>query len=168
MLEIKLAGSGNLYAEYLLFKAIPKEENGFSNEYANITFDQYQNEIQVELYNRAEGINLKEGYVPDSKYILWLDDKAIGLFSFRHYLNDFLKSGPGHIGYAILKDYRNHGYASLGLKLLIDEVKDKLIEDEFYLSCNKDNQASLKTQLKCGAYIHHEDDEHIYTRIKVR
>ena len=46
----------------------------------------------------------------------------------------------------------------LGLKMLIEEVKDKIIEEEIYMSCNKDNLASLKTQLKCGAYIVGEDD----------
>ena len=38
-------------------------------------------------------------------------------------------------------------------------------EDELYLSVNKSNPASLRVQLHNGAYIHHEDDEHYYTRI---
>ena len=39
-------------------------------------------------------------------------------------------------------------------------------EDEIYMSVHKDNPASLKVQMKNGAYIHHEDEQEIYTRIK--
>ncbi len=39
-------------------------------------------------------------------------------------------------------------------------------EDEIYMSVHKDNPASLKVQLKNGAYIHHENDKEYYTRIK--
>ena len=38
-------------------------------------------------------------------------------------------------------------------------------EDEIYLEVNKDNPASLRVQMKCGAYIHHEDGEHCYMRV---
>ncbi|MEL3903588.1 MAG: hypothetical protein P1P63_00490 [Treponemataceae bacterium] len=41
----------------------------------------------------------------------------------------------------------------------------KLEITEAYLSCHKDNPASLKAQLKNGARIHHEDDANYYTRI---
>lgn len=41
-----------------------------------------------------------------------------------------------------------------------------LTEDEIYLSVHKENIASLKAQLKNGAYIHHEDEKEYYTRIK--
>ena len=33
---------------------------------------------------------------------------------------------------------------------------------------SKHNLASLKTMLKNNAYIHHEDEDHYYTRIKIR
>ena len=40
-------------------------------------------------------------------------------------------------------------------------------EDEAYLSVNKNNPASLKVQQNNGAYIHHENDEEYFTRIKL-
>lgn len=42
----------------------------------------------------------------------------------------------------------------------------QLPEDEIYMSVHKDNPASLKVQLKNGAYIHHEDEKEFYTRVK--
>jgi hypothetical protein len=39
-------------------------------------------------------------------------------------------------------------------------------EDEIYMSIHKDNPASLRAQIKNGAYIHHEDEKEFYTRVK--
>ena len=34
------------------------------------------------------------------------------------------------------------------------------------MSVSKKNPASLRVQMKNGAYIHHEDEEEFYTRIR--
>ena len=36
---------------------------------------------------------------------------------------------------------------------------------EVYMSVNKDNQASLRVQIKNGAYIHHENEKEYFTRV---
>ena len=36
---------------------------------------------------------------------------------------------------------------------------------EVYMSVNKDNPASLRVQIKNGAYIHHENKTEYFTRI---
>ena len=46
-------------------------------------------------------------------------------------------------------------------------LKDEIEEDEIYMSVNKDNTYSLKTQLNCGAYIFNENEDHYFTRIKI-
>ena len=86
-------------------------------------------------------------------YFLWDDDKIVGLFKIRHYLNEFLANGPGHIGYSILSDFRGNGYATKGLRLAIDKCKKIICEDEIYLSVHKNNPISLKVQKNNGAYI---------------
>ena len=88
-----------------------------------------------------------------------------GLFRVRHYLNDALRSGGGHIGYGIRDQYRGRGYATKGLALTIEKARDLVAEDELYLSVHKDNPASLRVQEKNGAYIHHSDEKEYYTRI---
>ena len=67
-----------------------------------------------------------------------------------------------------MPEERRKGYASKGLALAIEELKKVIREDEIYMSCEKDNEASLKAQLNNGAYIHHSDNEHYYTRINLR
>ena len=41
-------------------------------------------------------------------------------------------------------------------------------DDEVYMSTRLDNIASLKVQLHNNAYIHHTDNEHYYTRIRIK
>lgn len=116
----------------------------------------------------SNGIDLPNGYVPETYYFLWDDSNIVGLFKIRHYLTDNLRNGAGHIGYGIHKNYRGKGYATKGLRLAIEKAKDIVKENEIYLSVHIDNPASLKVQLNNGAYIHHSDEKEHYTRIKIR
>ena len=59
-----------------------------------------------------------------------------------------------------------NGYVTKGLEMVLQKAKGFGIK-EAYLSVNKDNRASLKVQQKNGAYIHHENDNEIFTRIKL-
>ena len=72
-----------------------------------------------------------------------------------------------HFESPIIKKYRKRGYATRGLKLVIELIKDEIKEDEIYMSVNKDNTYSLKTQLNCGAYIFNENEDQYFTRIKI-
>lgn len=169
MLKLKELNFIDVKEEYVAITSIPKMENGFENKYFNVTFEEFKNVVIPKLINNSNGIDLEEGYVPDTYYFLWDDDKIVGLFKIRHYLNDFLKKGPGHIGYCILKEYRKQGYATEGLKLAIKEAKKIIPENEIYMSVNKDNLASLKVQEKCGAVVVSEtaDSTEFLTRIKL-
>ena len=88
----------------------------------------------------------------------------VGIFNLRHRLTDFLRNGPGHIGYGVAREYRGHGYATAGLKLTLAKARELGIK-EAYLSVHKTNPASLAVQQHCGARIDHEDKTEYYTRI---
>ena len=162
---IDLCDSDKEKAFELYNKFLP-DENGFENSFFGMNYDMFLQACERQRKNSL-GIDLRPGYVPDTKYIL-VDDEGnyVGVFNFRHYLNDALRNGAGHIGYGIAKEYRGKGYASVGLKMVLDICRERGI-DEAYLSVNKDNSASLRVQIKNGAYIHHEDDKEYYTRIKL-
>ena len=168
-MELRVLNREDAKKEYAFFKEL-KSENGFENTYENITYDEFVNHAIDERIQCSLGKGLPEGYVPDTFFFLWDHDEIVGLFKVRHYLNDFLRKRAGHIGYGILPRYRQKGYAKAGLKLAIEELKKlpDFKEDEIYMSCLKENKASLKVQLANGAYIHHEDDKEYYTRIKVK
>ena len=167
MLTLKLINVEDGIKEYEAIKKIPKIENGFENEDYDVSEEEFINEVIPKRINNSQGIDLLEGRVPDSYFFLWDDDEIVGLFKIRHCLNDFLRDGPGHLGYCILPEYRGKGYAKEGLKLAIDICNDLIEEDEIYLIVRKDNPASLKVQTDNGAYIVSETDEDYLTRIKL-
>lgn len=167
MIYLKEVNYADKEKEYEAIKDMPKEENGFENKYWNVSKEEFFSRVIPELLDHSLGKNLPDEYVPDTYYFLWNDEKIVGLFKIRHYLNDFLRKGPGHIGYTILKKYRGNEYSVEGLKLAIKICENLIPEDEIYLSVHKDNIASLKTQQKCGAYIVGETDKEYLTRIKL-
>ncbi|MCR5272150.1 MAG: GNAT family N-acetyltransferase [Lachnospiraceae bacterium] len=149
---------------YDLFMRFPEDENGFYNSVYGYNYDRFLEWIELKR-DYSLGKNLPDGFVADTTFVLSDNEKYVGIFNLRHYLNDFLREGAGHIGYGISKEYRGMGYATAGLKLVLEKAKDFDIT-EAYLSVNKDNPASLAVQKKCGAYIHHESDTEYFTRIK--
>ena len=77
-----------------------------------------------------------------------------------------MRTGGGHIGYFIKKEFRKQGYGKEGLRLTLQIAKTIILEDEIYLRVNKDNPASLKVMLNNGGYIKYEDEFTYYVRIK--
>lgn len=167
MIYLKEANMEDVEKEYEFITNTPEDENGFTNPDTGCSLEDFKDKILPGLINMSRGIDLPKGYVPQTSYFLWDEDKIVGLFRVRHYLNDFLKEHAGHIGYGIAREYRGKGYATKGLSLALDMARDIILEDELYLSVRKTNPASLKVQTKNGAYIHHEDEEEYYTRIKI-
>lgn len=165
-MELIYLWEADIEKAYVLQNAFLEDENGFINNAYGYSLDEYKAYVKTKA-ERSKGIGLPEGYVADTVYILIDDnDDYVGIFNLRHNLNEKLKNGAGHIGYGICAKYRGRGYATKGLKLLIAEAFKIIPEEEIYMSVNKNNLASLKVQLKNGAYIHHEDDTEFYTRIK--
>lgn len=168
MLYLKEANIKDIEKEYKAIIQIPKNENNYINDYYNCSKEEFKNVILPEMIEHSKGINIPLNRVQDTYYFLWNDNTIVGLFKIRHYLNDFLRKGPGHIGYGIIKEYRNKGYATKGLALAIEICKDLIKEDEIYLSVNKDNPISLKVQQSNGAYIVGENEKEYFTRIKIK
>ena len=168
MIYLKEININDVEKEYEAITNILPYENGFTNEYYNSSKTEFVRDIIPTLIDHSKGINLRKDYVPDTQFFLWDDEKIVGLFRIRHYLNDTLKVGAGHIGYTILKKYRGRGYATIGLNLAIEKCEEIIKEKEIYLRVKKSNPASLKVQVKRGAIIVNEDDEYFYTRIKLK
>ena len=153
--------------EYLFIKRLPEDENGFLNPYYYESEDSFYKVIIPRLINYSNGINLPPLKVPETYFFLWDDDKIVGLFKIRHYLNDNLKVSGGNLSYGILKEYRNKGYATTGLKLAIQKCREIIREDDIHMSLHKNNYYSLKVMLNCGAYVYSETENEYLTKIKI-
>ncbi len=92
------------------------------------------------------------------------DDRIIGVFNIRHYLNDVLKtSGNGNIGYCVRPSERRKGYATQILGIALNECV-KLGMDRAHVSCYKFNEASQKVILKNKGVLYkkHKRDDGIF------
>lgn len=152
--------------EYEYISSVPADENGFFNNCYGAPRENFETAVLQPLIQQAQGLDLPEGYVPQTHYLLWDDDTIVGWFRLRHYLCPSLVNGAGHIGYSIRKEFRGKGYATTGLRLLLQKAAHIVPETEIHLRVNKNNPASLRVMLKNGGKIHHEDADTYYVRIK--
>ena len=113
-----------------------------------IEFMEKNIEGYLKYWKEKQGEKQPEGKVPDTTLFLFDDDKFIGFYNIRHYLNDFLKRQGGHIAYQIIPSERRKGYVQRGLKLVLQWCHDNLKVDEVMLSCNAENVASDKAMTK--------------------
>ena len=166
MLYVKKANLEDIEKEWIFVRDMPEDENGLTNAWSGISHDDFENKALPDMLRFSRGENLPDWMVPETFLFLWEDDTIVGQFRIRHYLNDALREGGGHIGQFIKKEYRGKGYGTKGLALTLEVARTIVPEDEFYLRVNRDNPASLKVMQKNGGRIVKEDDEHYYVRIK--
>ncbi len=166
MIYIKPADYENIEKEWLFVKNIPADENGFINNWPEISREDFEKTALPDMVRFSKGIDLPDWMVPETFLFLWDNDEIVGQFRFRHYLNDALREGAGHIGQFIAKNFRGKDYGTKGLELVLKYGKSIIPEDEFYLRVNKDNPASLKVMQKNGGRIAGENEKEFFVRIK--
>ena len=98
-----------------------------------------------------------DGWVPDSVFFLLDEERGrlLGAVDIRHYLNDALLRDGGHIGDGIRPSERKKGYATVMVRLALEECR-KLGIDRVLMICNKDNFASAKTIIRNGGILENE------------
>ena len=168
MIYIKKANLDDIEEEFIFMNKLPFVETGFRNFFYGISREEFREtclEYQINLSLLTEP---KGQILPMTTYYLWLDNTIIGIFTVIHELNEHQRERDGHIAYAVLREYRGKGYASEGLRLVIEDAKNYIKEDEIYLHTTRDNQASLKVMLNNGAYIAKENEFEYFTRIKIK
>ena len=133
---------------YSLLSGIEKDDNGYINEFAEMTKEEFMTKGIQLLLDWSKGQNLYENFVPTTFHFLYdNENNIVGVFKLRHFLNEFYKNGPGHISYAIKKECRNKGYAKNGLNLAIQVLDNILPEEEKLIKvcCSRKNIGSFLT-----------------------
>ena len=103
MLRLRKMNDDDAVEQWNFVTALPADENGFTNPYEGISYDEYRDKVLPELMMHEHPINMPDWFVPATYYYLWDDDTLVGEFRIRHHLTDALRSGAGHIGYSILR-----------------------------------------------------------------
>lgn len=112
-------------------------------------FQAWSNDFKTyfeEIEKERKGIDLPEGFVPQTVFWLFDDDVFVGFFALRHEMTEkMMKTAAGHIAYEIIPSMRRKGYGKAGLRLVLDYARDVLGLKEVVVCCFNDNQASYKT-----------------------
>ena len=172
-LKLKAANLEDLEKEWQFVTAMPEDENGLTNQWSGISREDFEKTAIQDMLKHSKGLDMPDWMVPETFYFLWKKtetedenkEEIVGQFRIRHYLNDALRTGGGHIGYFIKKEFRGKGYATEGLRLTLEEARKIIPEDEIYLRVNLDNPASLRVMQKNGGRVVGEDSEHYFVRI---
>jgi predicted acetyltransferase len=96
-----------------------------------------------QVYEFSQGINLPEGWVPNTT--LWLVDhhEFKGHINIRHQLNPYLEKFGGHIGYAVRPTVRNQGYGDQMLKMALPFARQLGLR-KVLITCDESNIGSRK------------------------
>ena len=164
-MELRKINIEDAKAQWEYTTALPADENGLTNPYNGVSYDEYIEKVLPALISYEHPVNMPEWFVPETYYYLWDEGRLVGEFRIRHHLTDALRNGAGHIGYSIKKDERGKGYGTEGLKLTVAEANKIVPEEEIYLRVNKDNIASLKVMQNNGGRIVGDDEGHFFVRI---
>ena len=130
MLELRKMNLQDIKEQWEYVTALPKDENGLTNPYEGITFEEYETTVLPELMMHENPVGMPEWFVPETYYYLWDEQVLVGEYRIRHYLTEALKVGAGHIGYSIKKEFRGKGYGTKGLGMVLDVAREIVPEDE--------------------------------------
>ena len=166
MLDLRKMNYDDIVEQWKYVAALPADENGLTNSYEGVSFEEYKNVVLPELMMHENPIHMPEWFVPETYYYLWDNDVLVGEFRIRHYLTEALKTGSGHIGYSTKKEFLGQWYGTRGLATTLDLAREIVPEEEIYLRVQKSNIPSFKAICNNGAYIADEDDTHYLMRIK--
>lgn len=105
-------------------------------------------------YFDDEENNPKDGLVHASTYFALDKERNIivGAVNIRHYLNEKLRNGGGHIGDGIRPSERRKGFATEMIGLALIKCKEMGMV-KVMMSCNSDNIASRKSIINNGGVL---------------
>lgn len=148
---------------YSMLQGIDQNENGFENPVQGMPREDYAAWlVRYEAYSRGE--NMPDWMVPETIYWLMDGDTPVGCGHLRHMLNDALREGSGHIGYAIAKPFRGKGYGNAILALLLQEAR-KIGIERVQVRANTDNERSNKVIRANGGVMYREKEGKNYYHI---
>jgi len=142
---------------YDMLQTISTNENEFKNPVNGMNFDTYKDWL-VEQDKWSKEIDLPDGYVGQTIFWLYDDNRPVGVGKIRHKLTPSSRVAGGNIGYAISSLERGKGYGKVLISLLKEQCVEMKIEERL-LTVEKYNPASKAVIEKCGGKLIKENDE---------
>jgi len=105
------------------------------------------------LAGKRHGTNLPPNHVPSTFLFAFVGPRIVGRVSIRHSLNEFLEQLGGHIGYAVVPEFRRRGYATEILRQALHIARERLGIRRALVTCDDDNVGSIRTIEKNGGRL---------------
>ena len=105
------------------------------------------------LRQQARGEHLPPDHVPSTFLFAFDGSRIVGRASIRHQLNDFLLRVGGHIGYAVVPEFRRRGYATAILRQSLEIAHLRLGITRVLVTCDEDNVGSIRVIEKNGGVL---------------
>lgn len=96
-MELRQINTGDARSQWEYTTALPADENGLTNPYHGVTFEEYREIVLPTLISHERPVNMPDWFVPQTYYYLWDGNYLIGEFRIRHYLTEALRDGAGHV-----------------------------------------------------------------------
>ena len=81
MLYMKTVNYEDLEKEWRFVREMPADENGLTNEWYQVSREDFENKAIPQMIRFTEGRDLPEGYVPETFLFLWDGSRIVGQFS---------------------------------------------------------------------------------------
>ncbi|WP_239491040.1 GNAT family N-acetyltransferase [Luteitalea sp. TBR-22] len=105
------------------------------------------------LAARERGEHLGVGQVPSTFLFAFVGRRVVGRVSLRHELTPALERVAGHIGYAVVPEFRRRGYATEMLRQALDLARMQLGLSRVLVTCDDDNIGSIRVIEKNGGVL---------------
>lgn len=115
-------------------------------------------DYQTWLTQNAIG-NLPGWVKADTFLVLDEEERLVGMVNVRRELTELLLQYGGHIGYSVHPDFRRRGYATELLALTLAYCRDELGMEKTLITCNDDNQGSVRAILHFNAELENKVEQ---------
>jgi predicted acetyltransferase len=105
------------------------------------------------LAARERGENLPPDHVASTFLFAFVDSAIVGRAAVRHSLNDFLALEGGHIGFAVLPEFRRRGHATAILRLSMEFARETLGIQRILVTCDEGNIGSMRAIERNGGIL---------------
>ncbi|GIP29400.1 GNAT family acetyltransferase [Paenibacillus sp. J23TS9] len=141
-IQVKALSESDDQSIFEMIEEIGLGENGYTTNFPNHDYEQFKASLP-RMIEISKGINLPDGYVPQTIYWMYINDRPVAYGKLRHKLNNKLLEYGGHVGYIVRPSERGKGYGKLFLSELKKSAKNIGI-DELLITCDETNLRSRR------------------------
>ena len=146
--------------EYEMFQDIPAKESGSTNECNGIPYEEFKSYLEKEINRKYNEVTYDD--TPTISYIMYDDNKPIGLICLRTKIDDNWMKWSGNFYYRIRLSERKKGYGTKILSLALEEFRRLGFKEVFGQSSNGNIGSAKVIENNGGMFLNEENGTRYY------